>query len=223
MVRLNRPEEPTGAPSGPVAAKQGRDLAACSDEVLVSKAKTGQDGAYGELASRYWRVAVAVAFAELGDHHCAEDVAQQGFLTGYQRLQQVRHPRHFLSWLLKIVARDAKKVRQRNRNQPVMFSEHSGAARHGRGQLPDPSAQPAATSLDKETHVLGKEEKGKVWEAVHKLKPPDRAIVLLRYLEGLSFRAISDRTGRSEGALRVRVHRLLRHLKGELTEYFEEI
>ena len=193
-----------------------------SDEVLAGDAKAGNTEAYGELVRRYWKVAFAAAFAELGDTHIAEDVAQQGFLVGFQRLHQLRSKGRYASWILKIVTNDARRARKRSRSRPVRFSDSAPTCAHEWPTTTQRSGLRQEPQTDPSIRLLEAEGKAKVWEAMRRLRPKDRAVVLLRYFEGLSFTAISKRTGQSQGVLRVQLHRSLSRLKRELRHYFEE-
>ncbi len=197
-----------------------KPLCSCKDEILVERTKAGDAEAYGELVRRYWRLAAAAGFVQLGNQDRSEETAQQGFVTAYERLHQLRRPERFASWLLRIIARDGKRVLRRNKHQPVNFSRWARATdQAGQDCVAD---LPAPLDADPGKRVLRAEEKLKVWEAVQSLKARDRVLVLLRYFEGLPFRSISEKTGCSEGALRVRLHRIMARMKSGLRGYFKE-
>lgn len=191
------------------------------DEGLVEKAKAGDTHAYGELVRRYWRVAFALAFSELSNPELAEEAAQEGLLKGFRKLHQLRDAARFASWILRIVDRHAKRMRKFEQSGPARFADLSVVVDgKGPGTL---QSLPSLGTSDPEPYrrLLNQEEKNKVFEAVRRLKQRDRVLLLLRYFEGLSFKSISKKTGRSEGALRVQLHRTLDRMKQELRDYFE--
>ncbi len=194
----------------PAASANAQTAVVCPDGVLVEKARAGDTRAFGELVARYWAAAFAAAFAQLGNPESAEDVAQQTFVTGWRKLHQLRRAERFAAWIIKIATRHAGRLRRRARLEPVLLPRQSDSD-HPVARQPDPT-QP----------LLEAEGRREVWDAVHDLAPSDQTLVVLRYCEGLSFRAISGKTGRSEGALRVRLHRIHVRLKHALSEYFEE-
>ncbi len=69
----------------------------------LSHARAGDNSAFADLVRRYQDMAVGYAFALLGDHHLAEDAAQDAFLICHQRLQQLREPAAFAGWFRTIV------------------------------------------------------------------------------------------------------------------------
>src|SRR5215218_2110836 len=91
MHRLARPVRPA-RPARPV------DLSA-----LVAGARGGDPAAAGELVRRFQDMAYATAYAYLGDHHRAEDAAQDAFLTALQQLPDLRDPAAFPGWFRQIV------------------------------------------------------------------------------------------------------------------------
>src|SRR5215218_6471561 len=91
MHRLARPVRPA-RPARPV------DLSA-----LVAGARGGDPAAAGELVRRFQDMAYATAFAYLGDHHRAEDAAQDAFITALQRLPDLRDPAAFPGWFRQVV------------------------------------------------------------------------------------------------------------------------
>ena len=178
--------------------------------------RNGDPAAYGELVRRYWRIAYAAAFVQLADRHRAEDAAQQGFITGYQKLASLKHPQRFASWLLTTVTRHATKLSRRVRRTPQSFSDQRDLASTEQSDLA------ASPQMDPVQGVLQDEEKRELRQVLGRLRPEERTLVLLRYFEGFSFAEISAMTGHSKGALRTRLHRILSRLRRQLWEYFRE-
>jgi DNA-directed RNA polymerase specialized sigma24 family protein len=52
-----------------------------------------------------------------------------------------------------------------------------------------------------------------MWGAVNQLQPADIALIEMFYHEGLQIKEIAVRTGRKEGSIKVRLHRIRKHLK----------
>ena len=81
-----------------------------SDSQLVSAVLDGDQTAFATLVDRYQRAARAAAFHQLGDHHAAEDAAQEAFVTAYQKLSGLRDNACFGPWLLTIVRHKAERI-----------------------------------------------------------------------------------------------------------------
>jgi len=91
--------------TGPEAAGVAPDTA--FDLALVRRAQAGDDHAFGQLVERNRRAVYRAAFAALRSAEDAEDVAQETFVTVYQKLQGFRGDAAFRTWLLAIAWRKA--------------------------------------------------------------------------------------------------------------------
>lgn len=72
------------------------------DERIVSLVKATLHGdleCYGTLCTEFYAPMVAVAYAVLGDHHLAEDVAQEAFARALVNLRRLKEPAKFGAWL----------------------------------------------------------------------------------------------------------------------------
>ena len=80
---------------------------------LVRQVLAGRRDAYGTLIQRHRRSAYSVAYARVGQHADAEDVAQESFLKALQSLDTLRDPERFAAWLTGIVRHCASRVKER--------------------------------------------------------------------------------------------------------------
>ncbi len=77
------------------------------DGYLVRRAQEGYVDAYAELVHRHGQLAYRVALRLLGNHHDAEDVAQEALVTAWQQLPRFKANSSFSTWLYQIVTRKA--------------------------------------------------------------------------------------------------------------------
>lgn len=170
-----------------------------SDADLVRAALKGDRQAYGELFQAHERSVLAVALAILGDYHRAQDVAQDAFVTAYCRLAELRIRSSFGPWVRQIARHEAiQTVRRARRNQNVPLAE--------------PQADPPSDNgtIDEANRQL--------LEAVMKLPKHERAVVMLRYFEGHSVKAIGEMTGRPVGTVTMQLSRARTRLQRWLKE-----
>ena len=73
-----------------------------SDIDLVIAAQAGDLDSFGELGRRYFNTLVAIAYAVLGDHHLAEDAAQEALAKALVKLVTLRQTERFAGWLRRI-------------------------------------------------------------------------------------------------------------------------
>ena len=64
--------------------------------------------------------------------------------------------------------------------------------------------------------LVARDEAGRAWEAVNRLPAERRQAVVLRFVEEMSAREIGEIMGRTEGAVRVLIHRALRAVARDL-------
>ena len=88
------------------------ELALDPDLELVRRAQGGDGDAFGELVERNRRAVFRAALAAVGSPTEADDVAQEAFVTAFQKLNGFRAEASFKTWLLTITWRKAIDRRQ---------------------------------------------------------------------------------------------------------------
>ncbi len=169
-----------------------------SDAQLIQQVKQGDLQAYGELVRRYEYAVRAAALVILGDHHAAEDAAQDAFLKAYEKLRSLRDGSKFGAWLLKIARRLATRVaRQRHRSAAL-----------------ETLAEPMDSSRD----GLLCHESEQLLRLVHRLPEHERVVIALRYFDGHSVQQIADVTDRPVGTITKQLSRAHQRLRQWLEE-----
>jgi RNA polymerase sigma-70 factor (ECF subfamily) len=169
-----------------------------SDEVLVERARSGDLASFEELVDRHRDLIVRVTTRIVGPTE-AEDVTQDVFLRAFHRLGQFRGQAPFRSWLLRIAHNSALTVltRKREESEPV---EERGAL-----EVEDPGRRPL-----EELEVS--ERRDRLALKLREVQPTHRAVLVLRDLEGLSYREIAEITEAPVGSVKGRLFRARREL-----------
>jgi RNA polymerase sigma-70 factor (ECF subfamily) len=179
------------------------------DRSLVEEAREDPTN-FDALYRRYLAQVYSYAFYELGDHHEAEDATERTFLaalTNLDRFEERARPSDgegastFRVWLFRIA-----------RN--VVANQRRGRRRHP--QAPIEAAVLVADPLDVERSAATRDEAAAAWRAVGRLPADRRRAVVLRFVEEMSTAEIAGILGRSEGAVRVLLHRALRTVARDL-------
>ena len=180
------------------------------DRALVDAARV-DPARFEALYRKYLAQVYSYAFYELGDHHDAEDATERTFvaaLTNLHRFEERARPEDghgastFRVWLFRI-ARNVVADRQRAR------------FRRPEEQL-DTAASVADGALDPAAEIARREEASAAWQAVARLPGDRRRAVILRFIDEMSTAEIAGVLGRSEGAVRVLIHRALRSVARDL-------
>lgn len=162
-----------------------------ADAQLVALTLRGDTAAFGQLLERYQHSLHGFVCARLGRGPDADDVAQEVFLAAYRNLAQLRQPEHFAGWLLGIA-----------RTKLRMHFRRLGRSRVAPDGELDRFAAPAEEHPD---HELG---------ALLRGLPDDvRAVLLLRFIDGLSYREIAARLGMPAGTVGTILHRACARLR----------
>ena len=173
------------------------------DAYLVRRAQEGYVNAYADLVNRYDGLAYRVALRLLGNHHDAEDVAQEALVTAWQQLPGFRGNSSFPTWLYQIVTRRAL-----NRITRTRVAESLDLL----GDVSDTGEGPGQQA-ERDLTVDA------VTAAVTALPPPQRVAIVLHHFEGLSNAEIALITGSSIPAVRSHLFRGRRTLTKTLAEW----
>lgn len=183
--------------------------AVASTEELVVRSRRRDALAFADLIRRYERVALSVAYAVTGDADAAGDVTQDAFLRAWQRLDDLREPSRFATWLCGITRNLAIDARRRDKHFRRAADLDQGDVLNRSDERGD--VNPLDT-LDR------REQNAQVAAALASLDDITRPAVILRYYDGLSSKEIGEALGMSPAAVDMRLSRARQHLKNVLTD-----
>lgn len=131
-----------------------------------------------------------------------EDIVQQTALKAYVHLDQFRFEAQFGTWLRRIALNEIRQLhRQRSRLR---------TAEGVNLEIADGRESAQAVWERRETAQ-------EVHRAIRRLSAKHRAVVALRYLNGLDLAEIAERLSISTGAVKIRLHRARRQLVRDLS------
>ncbi|HEV8538479.1 MAG TPA: RNA polymerase sigma factor [Bacteroidota bacterium] len=174
-------------------------MSAEEERKFVLQAQQGDMQAFRLLVDRYMKQAYNIAYGVMNDHEDAEDVAQESFVRIFNSIKSFRGDAQFSTWLYRIVMntslnhvskRKSKASREVHVPDQALFAtEADVASRH----------QP-----DVQSHIE---------RALHELPTLQRAVVILRHLNGLSTKQVSGILRCSEGTVKTHLHRGLKKMR----------
>ena len=176
-----------------------------------SVVRTGVEIDWTALFGLYRPLAVRLACGVLEREELAEEVVQEAARSIVQRVAEARvafeSPEHARNYFLRAVRNLAvSAVRREQRSATIGLEE-----------------EPVASGTAPDGPVLAREESsaldrlwGRVDEALASLVEREREVLRMRYLEGASYREISERTGASISTLHSRVEAGLRKIRANI-------
>ncbi len=183
-----------------------------SDHTLVAQLRRGDDRAFEALYERYQRRIHAYVYGMVKDHQRAEDVTQEVFVSALRRMRATERPIAFKPWIYEI-AKNAciDQFRRSKRAEEISFDADEGLAPSDYTRLVsrEPVPDVAVAAKQQLDHMVG--AFGGLSEAHHQ-------ILVLRELEGLSYREIGERMGMSRPAVESTLFRARRRLTEEYDE-----
>jgi len=144
------------------------------DVLLVKMTLKGDLRAFEELVDRYQKVLYNTVLRIVQNSDEAQDITQSGLVKAYEHLADYKPQHKFFSWLYRIVINESLNALRRRKETQDIDSGLMGAAK-----------DPAEIFEDSEREEY-------IDRALQMLSPDNRAVVVLRHFQDLSYREISQ-------------------------------
>ncbi len=179
-----------------------------TDDQLAKRVGKGHIEDFSELMRHHQAVVFRLAYRILGRREEAEDAVQETFLRAYQNLNSYRGDGKFRAWVRRI----AVNVCLRKFSREVPHDDLDS--------LPD-TACPSDNPVEAET--LANARQADIRRAVDGLPIAYRTVVILRYMEDLSYAEIAELAQEPVTTIRVGLHRAKKMLNERLTVILDEV
>ncbi|HUF11568.1 MAG TPA: sigma-70 family RNA polymerase sigma factor [Longimicrobiales bacterium] len=181
-----------------------------ADDVLLERARSGDEYAFRTLVGRYESVVAATVTGMLGVGVEAEDVGQETFVRFYRGMHRFRGDAALATWLTRIAMNLSLNALRRRKRHARLTS---------RDAVPDGRTDPAVAPDDP---ALDAERRRRVRAALDTLVPEQRAVVVLRMMEERSTRETAEILGIREGTVMSRLARAMSKLEEALRPYMND-
>ena len=202
-------------PAIPFAASGPGARALDSDAALMVRVQAGDLDAFEPLVHRYEKRLFGYFVHLVEDPATAADLAQETFIRVYRAAPRYQESGRFESWLFRIAA-NLVKSRQRRPDQRVphlSLEETPAVERELAGRSPEGRPDEAAWRA---------ELRDALRKALPRVPLVFREAVLLRDVEGWTYREIAEMLGVEEGTVKSRAHRGRQRLKELLAPMFDK-
>jgi len=186
------------------------------EEKLVARARTGDKKALSTIVSENEQMVYNTALRLLGNREDAECVLQETFLKVFQAVPNFKGNSSISTWIYRIATNYAlMKLRDRKKD----FSA-----------IDDAEYKVSKTALSAFNRSVGNnphqamensELQGRMEEAIDQLPPKFRSVFVLKDIEGMSLKEITEMTDMSLAAVKSNLHRARLFLRDKLAEYAE--
>jgi RNA polymerase sigma-70 factor (ECF subfamily) len=204
VPRIEEEERPAGQKAGPGARPAANG--AVDERQLVRQAQKGDRAAFELLVQRHQHRVFAVARGILKRQEDVEDVAQQVFVKAYFSLKRFDQRAAFSTWLYKITINECWDLLRKRKARPLVYesdfneeqSRQYSATERESTKGPDTSDRMAMR--ERLETMLGQLEKR------------DRAMLILKEVEGFSVEEIALSMGLNANTVKVRLFRARRRI-----------
>lgn len=180
-----------------------------SDWELVQKCQAGEIGAFQELVLRYHQKIYVVIVGLLRNREDALEVAQETFFRAYRKIKSFQGGSSFYTWLYRIAVNMAIDSQRRQKRNPLDFRETMDGLFEEQNEV----------ARDPFSDVHDRELREKLVSAINDLTPEHKAVIILRTVEGLSYKDIGEILGCSEGTVMSRLHYARKKLQEKLSAF----
>ena len=178
-----------------------------SDAELFASAMAGGPEAFAPIVERYQDAVFGVALARLRDFHEAEDVAQEVFVTAFERLGGLKDPTRLGAWLRSVtIHQSIDRLRRRDSAAPV----EADKVRTANVERP-------------EAELERQELRDQVMAAIGRLSKTQRETTTLFYINGYSIADVAAIQEVPAGTIKGRLHDARAKLKKDMIGMVEDV
>ncbi|MBM3933447.1 MAG: sigma-70 family RNA polymerase sigma factor [SAR202 cluster bacterium] len=181
------------------------------DMLLVDGARKGDISAFNTIVERYQSHVLNLSARIVGDRHMAEDIAQETFISAHRALGGFRGG-SLRAWLLRIASNLSYDHLRSSKRRPAdsldESMEHPGFAVPTEGPGPEEQAE-------------RKDLNAYIQKAILSLPPDQRTVLVMIYVQGLSYEETAESTGASLGTVKSRLSRARSRVREVLLQHRE--
>lgn len=167
----------------------------------IQQVRNGDQRAFGDIVEFYKDKVFQLCYRMLGDRHEAEDVAQEAFLRAYVNIHTFQMNRKFSTWLYRIATNLC--IDRIRKKKPDFYLDAEVAGTEGL----DMYSQIASDEKLPEEELENLELKERIQLEIQKLPEKYRAAIVLKYVDELSLKEISEILHLPIGTVKTRIHR----------------
>jgi RNA polymerase sigma-70 factor, ECF subfamily len=174
------------------------------DIELLERIRRDDPAAFELFVERWGSRIYGLGLRFCGEREDAKDVLQDTLIQAFRSLKDLEHPEALKSWLYRVASNACLMKRRKGKYEPdreLSLDELAPRPDEGPGvEIPDPASLP---DEDLERDELRR----RVRDAIGDLPPHYRIVIVMRDMEHLSTREVSEALSLPETAIKMRLHR----------------
>jgi len=184
-----------------LAGQVGEASSESEEAVALRGWQQGDPQAFGAIVRKYMKQAYFTALGLVGNPEDALDLSQDAFVRAFRARERFDPQRRFFTWYYRILRNLClNHLRQRRR-----FTELDA--------IPGGPEELAVTQTDPAVLAQRNESTEQLWQALGRLKPEEREVLILRELEECSYAEIAERLGIQPGTVMSRLFYARKHIR----------
>ena len=199
-----------------MAGSEGPPRGPEDDRNLVDRAKQGDREAFATLVRRHQDRAFNLAYQMVRNREEALDISQEAFARAYTSLPTFKGEASFSTWLHRIVVNLAIDSLRRRRVTGTASYDDTRA-------VPEDQEAEPATPDDPATALESKQIRALLARGIAELPPAQRAVLVLREIEGMTYEEISRAVGCTLGTVMSRLFYARRRLQQVLKNHLADL
>ena len=173
-----------------------------NENQLIAKVKLGNTEAFRSIVDHYRDAVYGLSLRLVSNQMEAEELAHDTFLKVFKSITSYRGESKFSTWLYRITYNTCISHLRKNKPDHVEIQEYHGSSNFNSGY----------------DNLMKDDNTNAIKIILKNLKPDDRAIIQLFYLEENSIKEISEITGFTNANVKVKLHRSKQKLKSMMEE-----
>ncbi|WP_174735111.1 RNA polymerase sigma factor SigW [Mesobacillus harenae] len=176
----------------------------------IKEVLKGDQNAFGEVVELYKDKVFQLCYRMLGNRHEAEDIAQEAFLRAYMNIHSFNLNLKFSTWIYRIATNLC--IDRIRKKKPDYFLDAEVPGTEGLNMY----SQVASDTALPEDELESLELQDAVQKEISKLPEKYRSVIVLKYIEELPLKEISEILNLPLGTVKTRIHRGREALKNQL-------
>lgn len=187
---------------------------ASEDAVFVQRVQAGDVAAFDRLVVKYRERLFSIVYNLTSNREDTADLVQEAFIKAFSSIGRFQGKSSFFTWLYRIAVNTTLSHLKKNRLRRFFSLETINDEASSKEII-----EALSVKVRTEKGALVRELQERLNEALQKLSPKHRTVVVLFEIEGLSHHEISEIMNCSVGTVRSRLHYAKQELQSYLQDY----